>query len=196
MSETQSPPGWYPDPTGDTTKQRYWDGNQWTDQFMNVAPSVPSMPSAPSAPSMPSVSSAVASTDASFAPNAAPGASFTTGVPMQTGSPTYGSSAPYAAPGAPVAYQTQESPENAKNRNFAVVSLVLGLVGIFSWCLPIAGFPISVIGLIMGINGRKSNRKGMATAGIVLCSIFLFLTIVKTVLGMFLSLGYFDVGPY
>lgn len=27
-----SPPGWYPDP-GHTPRQRYWDGQQWTQQF-------------------------------------------------------------------------------------------------------------------------------------------------------------------
>ena len=25
--------GWYPDPMGDTTKLRYWDGNAWTDNY-------------------------------------------------------------------------------------------------------------------------------------------------------------------
>lgn len=26
-------PGWYPDPSGDATKLRYWDGTQWTDNY-------------------------------------------------------------------------------------------------------------------------------------------------------------------
>lgn len=30
--------GWYPDPTGDTTRIRYWDGAQWTDQYQYVNP--------------------------------------------------------------------------------------------------------------------------------------------------------------
>lgn len=29
MNGVPPPPGWYPDPPGG---QRYWDGNQWTDQ--------------------------------------------------------------------------------------------------------------------------------------------------------------------
>lgn len=36
MSETQAPAGWYPDPAGDTTKLRYWDGIQWTEQWQDV----------------------------------------------------------------------------------------------------------------------------------------------------------------
>ncbi|QTU84090.1 DUF2510 domain-containing protein [Xiamenia xianingshaonis] len=29
--------GWYPDPSGDVTKLRYWDGLQWTDNFTDAA---------------------------------------------------------------------------------------------------------------------------------------------------------------
>ena len=28
--------GWYPDPSGDATKLRWWDGNQWTDNYTNA----------------------------------------------------------------------------------------------------------------------------------------------------------------
>lgn len=31
MSNPQA--GWYPDPSGDLTKLRYWDGFQWTDNY-------------------------------------------------------------------------------------------------------------------------------------------------------------------
>lgn len=30
--------GWYPDPAGDTTKLRWWDGTQWTDNYTNYNP--------------------------------------------------------------------------------------------------------------------------------------------------------------
>lgn len=33
MSNPQ--PGWYPDPAGNAAKLRYWDGAQWTDQYMD-----------------------------------------------------------------------------------------------------------------------------------------------------------------
>ena len=32
MSQQNPAPNWYPDPT-DPNRDRYWDGNQWTDQF-------------------------------------------------------------------------------------------------------------------------------------------------------------------
>lgn len=30
--------GWYPDPTGDPAKLRYWNGRQWTDDFADAQP--------------------------------------------------------------------------------------------------------------------------------------------------------------
>ncbi|MEG0015424.1 MAG: DUF2510 domain-containing protein [Gordonibacter sp.] len=30
--------GWYPDPSGDTTRLRYWDGAQWTENVANAQP--------------------------------------------------------------------------------------------------------------------------------------------------------------
>lgn len=31
---TNAQPGWYPDPSGDVTKLRYYDGTRWTDDYM------------------------------------------------------------------------------------------------------------------------------------------------------------------
>lgn len=60
MADLQA--GWYPDPSGDATKQRYWDGAQWTDNYRDVgqaaqptesvAPATPVAP-APVAPTQP-----------------------------------------------------------------------------------------------------------------------------------------------
>lgn len=30
---SNSRPGWYPDPSGDQSKLRYWDGEKWTDSY-------------------------------------------------------------------------------------------------------------------------------------------------------------------
>lgn len=34
--------GWYPDPSGNAAKLRFWDGNQWTNDFMDAAAVPPS----------------------------------------------------------------------------------------------------------------------------------------------------------
>lgn len=36
MGEYDQQAGWYPDPSGDTTKLRYWNGEQWTDDYTNA----------------------------------------------------------------------------------------------------------------------------------------------------------------
>jgi hypothetical protein len=37
MPDTQTPAGWYPDPSGDATKLRYWDGTTWTEQTQDAS---------------------------------------------------------------------------------------------------------------------------------------------------------------
>ncbi|MDR1082916.1 MAG: DUF2510 domain-containing protein [Coriobacteriales bacterium] len=37
MTDKQVPAGWYPDPSGNTSKLRYWDGTQWTEQLQDAA---------------------------------------------------------------------------------------------------------------------------------------------------------------
>jgi hypothetical protein len=49
-----------------------------------------------------------------------------------------------------------------------VVSLVLGLVGLVAWVVPIAGLPITIVGLVVGAKALKRARRGMAVAGTVL----------------------------
>ena len=36
MTDAQVPAGWYPDPAGDASKIRYWDGQNWTDQTQDA----------------------------------------------------------------------------------------------------------------------------------------------------------------
>jgi len=69
----------------------------------------------------------------------------------------------------------------------AITSLVLGLVGIIAWFLPLLGFPVSIIGLIMGVIGQKSTKKNMATVGLVLSIICLVATIINASIGAYLG---------
>lgn len=66
----------------------------------------------------------------------------------------------------------------------ATASMVLGFVSIITWLLPIIGLPTTIIGLVLGIKGLKSNRRGQAIAGIVLSSIFLGLTLLNSIMGV------------
>ena len=71
-----------------------------------------------------------------------------------------------------------------------IASMVLGIVGLFVSFLPFWGLPIPIIGLILGIVGVRSEspNRGMAIAGIVLCSISLVISILMTV-GLFAFLS-------
>jgi RNA polymerase subunit RPABC4/transcription elongation factor Spt4 len=68
-------------------------------------------------------------------------------------------------------------------KGFAITSLVLGIVGCIAWLLPLLGYPVTILGLIMGVVGYKSSKKGMALAGIILSIIGFIATIINSVVG-------------
>ena len=69
----------------------------------------------------------------------------------------------------------------------AVASLVLGIVGLMAWCIPLLGVILTAIGLSLGMKSRDSASRGMAIAGIVLCSIGLAAAVVAWVVSVYLS---------
>lgn len=80
--------------------------------------------------------------------------------------------------------QGQPAPEK---KGMSIASMVLGICGFVAWCLPLIGYPVTVVGLILGIVGMKKGGKGMAIAGIVMCSITLALTLCNSFLGAYLG---------
>jgi len=98
----------------------------------------------------------------------------------------------YSSAGTYPAYNV--SAPSDRNQGSAMAGLILGLISlllpaIVYFVLPVSilsviclflGFPISIVGLIFSIRGRRSLlRKGMATAGLVL-----------SIIGLLLALGY------
>jgi hypothetical protein len=69
----------------------------------------------------------------------------------------------------------------------AIASLCLGLFGLIAWFLPILGFPTTITGLVLGIKSLNGPRKGMATAGIVLCIIGIIFTTANAAIGAYLG---------
>jgi hypothetical protein len=69
----------------------------------------------------------------------------------------------------------------------AIASLVLGIIGLIAWFIPLFGLPISLVGLILGIKDMKSQNRGLAIAGIVLCIIGLVLTIINASIGAYMG---------
>lgn len=75
-------------------------------------------------------------------------------------------------------YQVPQEEE----KGMSIASMVLGIVGFIAWCLPIAGYPVTIVGIVLG-------GKGMAIAGIIMCTITLVLTLINSILGAFLSVA-------
>ena len=91
---------------------------------------------------------------------------------------------PYQTPGSPLGAAAGDGNDG---RGKATASLVLGLVAIVGWCIPLVGVPLTITGLVLGIKGLGSSRRGMAIAGITLCTIFLMLSIVNAGIGAYLG---------
>lgn len=95
-------------------------------------------------------------------------------------------SAPYGAP--PMAYPGYQTVPVAVHNptGKAIVSLIMGLVGILGCFVPIAGVVAGIIGIVFGLSGRKSTAKVMATAGLVLSIVFLIVSLVNWGCGIYL----------
>jgi hypothetical protein len=70
----------------------------------------------------------------------------------------------------------------------AIASLVLGIASLLAWIYPVFGLPIAILGLIAGILGRRSPRRGLAKWGIVTSSIGLVATLINAVWGAIITL--------
>lgn len=69
----------------------------------------------------------------------------------------------------------------------AIASLALGIIGMMAWFIPLFGLPITVVGLVLGIKGLKSENKGIAVAGLTLSIIGLVATIINASIGAYLG---------
>ena len=70
---------------------------------------------------------------------------------------------------------TEENPPQK-----STASLVLGIVGCIAWLIPLIGFPVTIVGLILGIRRKY-------TVGIILNVIWLSLTLVNSAVGAVLG---------
>jgi len=72
----------------------------------------------------------------------------------------------------------------------AIASLVLGINGLWAWIFPFVGFPVNILGLIMGVVGQKSSMKKLAMAGLILSIIGLVATIISSAIGAYMGATY------
>ncbi len=74
----------------------------------------------------------------------------------------------------------QQQPDR---QGLAIASLVLGGLSLLSFCLVFCAAPLGLAGIITGILGLKSSRRGLAIAGIILSAIGLFVSVILTLVG-------------
>lgn len=70
----------------------------------------------------------------------------------------------------------------------ATTALTLGFISLIAWCLPIAGLPVSVAGLVIGFRALARDQSGKAMIGMILSGIGLFLSIGNAALGAFMAM--------
>jgi hypothetical protein len=70
-----------------------------------------------------------------------------------------------------------------KNNSKALAAMILGLCSIVGWFIPLFGYPLTVLAIIFGVIGLKSEKKGQAVAGLILGAVFLIFTLVNSILG-------------
>ena len=80
----------------------------------------------------------------------------------------------------PLPMQNQPPADDTVVYNKSTASLVLGIIGFVAWLIPLIGFPVTIIGLILGIRRKY-------TAGIVLNVIGLVITLINSVIGAVLG---------
>jgi hypothetical protein len=131
------PAGWYPDPAGDTTKIRYWNGTAWTEQ-----------------------------TQPAVNPELQGGAGDPRLAPETAAQQTPASLQPIYAPGQEIPADIT-APQTKDRKGFAIAALILGILSIPCGCLAYVAFLPGLLAVIFGILGLKSSRKGMAIAGII-----------------------------
>ena len=85
--------------------------------------------------------------------------------------------------------EVYSQPVVEEKKGLSLTSMILGIVGFLAWCIPLLGFPVCITGLILGIIGIKKGGKGMAIAGIIMCSITLLLTLGNSILGAIIAVS-------
>lgn len=74
-----------------------------------------------------------------------------------------------------------------KHNGKATASLVLGIVSMITWLLPLFGYPVSIVGIVMGAFGLQSEKRGMGIAGLVLSIIGFVICLINSAIGAYLG---------
>ena len=48
-------------------------------------------------------------------------------------------------------------PQQPEQKGCSVASLVLGICSLIAWCLPLLGYPVTIVGIVLGAKGTKQG---------------------------------------
>lgn len=65
---------------------------------------------------------------------------------------------------------------------------VLRIISLIAWLIPLAGYPVSIIGLVLSVKAKKNPENKTATAGMILSIIGLILTVINSFLGALMGM--------
>lgn len=84
----------------------------------------------------------------------------------------------------------EENNVSQTNSNgMSIASLILGIIGLVAWILPLLGYPINIIGLILGIISNKKEKNKFSKTGIILSAIGLGITAINSIAGVIMVLS-------
>ena len=163
MSNGQASAGWYPDPAGDTSKIRYWDGQAWTDQTQPMAQA--------------SQQAGVVAVPEIAQPVYSPEQMTPSYIPQPYSTQPY-MGQPYMAQ--PYLAQPNMGQQAKDRKGLAIASLVLGIASTVLFCLVYLDTPLGILAVVFGCLGLKSSKKGLAIAGIILGAVGIIASIAFT----------------
>lgn len=84
----------------------------------------------------------------------------------------------------------EENNVSQTNSNgMSIASLILGIIGLVAWILPLLGYPINIIGIILGIISNKKEKNKFSKTGIILSAIGLGITAINSIAGVIMVLS-------
>jgi hypothetical protein len=66
-------------------------------------------------------------------------------------------------------------------------ALALGLFAMIAWVIPLFGFPVTIVGLVLGIRAWETQARIAGVIGAVLCGIALVATAINAMVGAYLG---------
>ena len=77
------------------------------------------------------------------------------------------------------------TPQNVYEKKVHVASLVLSIIGlVFSILFPLVTYPCSIVGLVMAVKKRPTNK---TTAAFVMCIIGLVIALINSAIGAYMG---------